>query len=320
MIRVITPKLYIATVLTPGFYSYLQGYFHDIYVWSPTLHSDEKWDYIRKRPLRTENVELKKFLEKKKGGDNPVVGGYTVADTSNKKFDPLIPDDCFRTEYDEETLQTWMTNQMKAIEMIEKLGGTKHLADRTLHIFDDLVGSALFSSTRRSPFKMLNTNHRHHSCSILLVSQVNPSPLQVVVGVRIAVGPPVPVSRSAGVLAGARETAGGFARQTQRMHRVPQTDIGCDVFSLQRELIHPFHFCLFSGVQRNPKNRPHQLHGSDLFRNPQRERGEGVVRGKSRGHETGPVGSSVSVLRGGRVQFLLRQLQAAQTVAYDAEL
>jgi len=37
---------------------------------------------------------------------------------------------------------------------------------------DDLVGSKLFSGKRNNPFKMLNTNHRHYSASILMCSQV----------------------------------------------------------------------------------------------------------------------------------------------------
>lgn len=168
----IAPKGSGKTTLIANLLDFYTGYFHDIYVYSPTLHSDEKWDYIRKRPLRGENVALKKFMEKKGQGENPIVGRPCVVDTSNKKFDPHIPDECFMTEYDEATLQKWMTEQMQAIETIEQLGGSKHLADRVLIIFDDLVGSSLFSGARRSPFKMLNTNHRHHSCSILMVSQV----------------------------------------------------------------------------------------------------------------------------------------------------
>lgn len=97
---------------------------------------DEKWDYIRRRPLRGENVALKKFLEKKGKTDNPVVGKKSVVDDSGKKHDPHIPDDCFMTEYDESTLEKIMHNQMQAIEVIEGLGGTKHLADRILIIFD----------------------------------------------------------------------------------------------------------------------------------------------------------------------------------------
>lgn len=166
----IAPKGSGKTTLIANLLDFYKGYFHDIYVFSPTLHSDEKWDYVRKRPLRGENVALKKFLEKKGKGDNPVVGRKTVVDDAGK-HDPHIPDDCFMTEYDEATLQQIMKNQMDAIETIEGLGGTKHLADRILFIFDDLVGSSLFSGARRSPFKMLNTNHRHHSASLLMVSQ-----------------------------------------------------------------------------------------------------------------------------------------------------
>ncbi len=38
-------------------------------------------------------------------------------------------------------------------------------------IFDDLVGSNLFSGRKDNPFKKLNTNHRHYSVSAIEVSQ-----------------------------------------------------------------------------------------------------------------------------------------------------
>ena len=165
----IAPKGSGKTTLIANLLKFYQGYFHSIVVFSPTLHADEKWDYIRKLPLLGDNKDLKKFLEKKqKNSDTDVVGQPGV---THKPFDPHIPDECFMTEYDESTLQQIMDEQMAQIENIEGLGGTKHLANRILFIFDDLVGSALFSSARKSPFKMLNTNHRHHSASILMVSQ-----------------------------------------------------------------------------------------------------------------------------------------------------
>lgn len=147
------------------------GYFHTIIVFSPTMHSDEKWDYVRKRPLLGENKALKRFLAKKKQDDNAVIGRPTVVDDSAKKFDPVVPADCFMSTYEEATLRTICAEQMAAIEEIETLGGTKHLANRILTIFDDLVGSSLFSSARDNVFKMLNANHRHHSMSIMMVSQ-----------------------------------------------------------------------------------------------------------------------------------------------------
>ena len=40
-----------------------------------------------------------------------------------------------------------------------------------LIIFDDLVGSSLFSNAKKNPFKILNSNHRHYSASLLMVTQ-----------------------------------------------------------------------------------------------------------------------------------------------------
>lgn len=168
----IAPKGSGKTTLIANLLDFYAGYFHRITVFSPTIYSDEKWDYVRKRPLLAENVELKKFLEKKgQSSKNNAVVEPRAADRDGQEFDPHIPDDQFMTEYDESVLQGMMEEQMEAIKDIQRLGGTKHLAHRWLIIFDDLVGSSLFSGRRDNPFKRLNTNHRHHSASLLLVSQ-----------------------------------------------------------------------------------------------------------------------------------------------------
>jgi hypothetical protein len=57
------------------------------------------------------------------------------------------------------------------IDVLKKHDKPKYLADRILLIFDDLVGSALFSNARDNLFKGFNTRHRHFSASVIMVSQ-----------------------------------------------------------------------------------------------------------------------------------------------------
>lgn len=85
--------------------------------------------------------------------------------------DGLIPEEYFIAEYDENTLSEIMEEQLKIIRLLKKHNKTKHLANRMLIVFDDLVGSSLFSNRKDNPFKKLNTNHRHYSCSMLMVTQ-----------------------------------------------------------------------------------------------------------------------------------------------------
>lgn len=61
--------------------------------------------------------------------------------------------------------------QMKMVELLKKYNKSKHLANRVLIIFDDLVGSSLFGNQRNNFFKGLNTRHRHYSFSMIMVSQ-----------------------------------------------------------------------------------------------------------------------------------------------------
>lgn len=158
------------TTLIANLLDFFAGYFHVITIFSPTLNSDEKWDYVRERPLLAENKDLLKFLEKKNRLEDTIVGKKAVV-TKQTKFDPRIPETHFMTDYDETTLKTMMDEQLDMISAIKAMGATKHLGNRWLIIFDDLVGSKLFSGRKDNPFKVLNANRRHHSASILMVSQ-----------------------------------------------------------------------------------------------------------------------------------------------------
>lgn len=91
--------------------------------------------------------------------------------TSGGKFDATIPEEWFIHDYDSDTLRTLLSEQQELIDLLKDEGETKHLANRLLFIFDDLVGSSLFGNERTNPFKILNTTHRHYSCSMLMVTQ-----------------------------------------------------------------------------------------------------------------------------------------------------
>lgn len=86
-------------------------------------------------------------------------------------FNPIVPEECFKSEYNSDDLKELMADQMKMVRYLKSKGQSKHLANRCLIIFDDLVGSQLFSAARDNPFKTFNTNHRHYSFSAMMVSQ-----------------------------------------------------------------------------------------------------------------------------------------------------
>lgn len=169
---------------------YYEGYFNTILIFSPTVNNDEKWDWIKKQPLLGENKKLKKFLKSQqckeqahqKRDQNPIVARppehvappphiARELETDDKKFDPKIPEACFMTEYNEDTLKGIMAEQQAMVNFLKAKKQTRHLANRILMIFDDLVGSELFSLAKDNPFKKLNSNRRHMSTSIMMVSQ-----------------------------------------------------------------------------------------------------------------------------------------------------
>lgn len=135
---------------------------------------------VKKQNLLGENKPLKKWLKMmahKKEDENKVVQhAYPTTELANetdlgRMTDFKIPEECFYSEYDEDTLQGIMDEQMRMVKLLKKCGQSKHLANRVLIVFDDLVGSSLFSNKKENPFKKLNTNHRHYSASLVMVTQ-----------------------------------------------------------------------------------------------------------------------------------------------------
>ncbi len=157
------------------------GQFHKIIIFSPTVASDEKWDYIKnKEGLIAQNIELMHYVDTmtRRNKSIRLVEGALVknefdglVDEYDPDFDGKIGEDCFMEDYSEESLRDIYTKQMTLVKLLKKHGKTKHLANRLLILFDDLVGSQLFSNARSNIFKGFNTRHRHYSCSMLMVSQ-----------------------------------------------------------------------------------------------------------------------------------------------------
>lgn len=156
------------------------AYFHSILIFSPTIKSDEKWKYIKNKKVLAKNTRLAKFAKdliardkksKSKGlVDRPKANDSEMQHIVDKieEYTGFIPEDCFFDSYDDDTFKGIMDEQFGMVELLEKNDISKHMANRILVIFDDLVGSDLFKSEY---FKGFNTRHRHYSVSMMMVSQ-----------------------------------------------------------------------------------------------------------------------------------------------------
>ena len=181
---IIAPKGAGKTTLIANLLHHYKGYFHNIHVFSPTVLSDEKWDWLKEQKLLIENKPLKKWIvheQRKRAGamsgkivqDPPLGMEFAENINTNLKedFDGKIPEECFHHVYTHEELNQILKKKKEVIDALKKHGQPKYIADRDLYIFDDLVGSCLFSMSHDNCFKGFNTRHRHYSASVIMVSQ-----------------------------------------------------------------------------------------------------------------------------------------------------
>lgn len=176
----IAPKGAGKTTTICNLLNFYRNYFHTILIFSPTIDSDEKWDWVKEQKLLIENKPLKAWIKKmsrQQDDEEQVVQGRKI-DTAleglvnrEEDFSPIIPEEHYHNDYNEETFMSIMEEQMNLIRLLKKYKQPKYLANRILVVFDDLVGSSLFSGKRSSYFKGVNTRHRHYSSSFIMVSQ-----------------------------------------------------------------------------------------------------------------------------------------------------
>lgn len=176
----IAPKGAGKTTTICNLLNFYRGYFHTILIFSPTIDSDEKWDWVKEQKLLVENKPLKKWIKemaKREDDDNKVVQGKKIDAAleglvnREEEFSPIIPEEHYHSDYNDQVFESIMEEQMNLIRLLKKYKQPKYLANRILVVFDDLVGSSLFSGKRSAYFKGVNTRHRHYSASFLMVSQ-----------------------------------------------------------------------------------------------------------------------------------------------------
>ena len=173
-------------LLNPAMY---YGYFHRIYIMSPTIENDSKWELVKQTPgILVENKPLKQFLREQMRKSKRQVSHIHNAvifeckkcgavdctkhdGTDEPPFDGRIPEDCFMHSFEIEDLEDILNEQDAMISYLRNHGHDKYMADRILFVFDDQVGSSLFTNRPRDPFTAFIVRHRHYNASAVLCTQ-----------------------------------------------------------------------------------------------------------------------------------------------------
>lgn len=132
----IAPKGSGKTTVLVNLLMFYKNYFHSILVFSPTVASDEKWDFIKEQDLLADNTKLKEWLTKTEAEQEGSVVEPRKPQALIEGMDltPLrdfkIPENCFYEDYDEDTLKEVMDEQMAIVKLLKEHGKSKHLANR----------------------------------------------------------------------------------------------------------------------------------------------------------------------------------------------
>lgn len=164
--------------------NHYKGYFHQIWVCSPTVDNDDKWDEVKDtKGLISQNKMKMKLLDK--GEDTKVTKETPKVVHENDrnakqemlmkpKNDGKIPEEHFYTEMDE--LREPLKKQMDEMKEIRaelpdsEKQNTKYYADRILVILDDQAGLYNGSVTNNWQINYV-IKHRHYNTSLIVVTQ-----------------------------------------------------------------------------------------------------------------------------------------------------
>ncbi len=154
-----------------------KGYFHEIWVCSPTVENDQKWSVIKKtKNILVENKRLKKILQEDPPADVkiPTVVHRTELDAGEErkkkpKFTGMMPEDMFFTKLTD--LHPRLAKQEEIIHRLAKdyPEEARYIANRVLVIIDDQAGE--FSSAQKNPESNFVIRHRHYGTSVIVVTQ-----------------------------------------------------------------------------------------------------------------------------------------------------
>ncbi len=168
-VGLIAPKGAGKTTMMINWLWFYRGYFHNIYIFSPTVKSDDKWKWVKQQEgMLSQNFTLLNWIKKKEQeregqlmkkvvADPPINFEFDNKITNEKEvFDGKIPEENFYYNYTHQDLTEILEKKMQMITVLEEHDQPKYTADRDLFIFDDLVGSTLFSMAQDNQFKGKN--------------------------------------------------------------------------------------------------------------------------------------------------------------------
>lgn len=161
--------------------NHYKEYFHEIWVCSPTVENDEKWDVVRNtKHVIARNMPLERILNRK------------LAKDPEKLPKVLFKSDYSRPEEEKQAKEKWtgqldssdfftnleevperVADQQRVIQYLKKKGygqRSKYIANRILVVLDDQAGMFKGGNTN-NPLVNYVIKHRHSSSSLIIVTQ-----------------------------------------------------------------------------------------------------------------------------------------------------
>jgi hypothetical protein len=161
--------------------NHYKEYFHEVWICSPTVENDEKWDVVRTtKHILKRNLPLERILNKKLAKDPKKLPKIVFKNEMTREAEDKVAKETFTGQMDDEDffsnldeVPERVADQQRIITYLRKKDygqKSKYIANRILVVLDDQAGMFKGGNTN-NPLVNYVIKHRHSSTSLIIVTQ-----------------------------------------------------------------------------------------------------------------------------------------------------